>query len=426
MTLEEVEAALPGIDFKTYLAARHAPSFREVNLGQPEFFKALAPLLATVTVADWKAYLRWHLIHDAAPWLSQPVQDENFRFYSKTLSGTPKLRERWKRVVGAVDSHIGEALGQLYVAKYYPPEAKERMDALITNLRAALRDRLLAVTWMDAPTQAKALAKLDGFGVNIGYPEKWRDYSALRIVRDDYYGNVRRAEAFEVARRLGRIGQPVDRTEWSMTPPTVNAYYRTSRNDITFPAGILQPPFFDFNADDAVNYGAIGAVIGHEMTHGFDDTGAQYDAQGNLNNWWSEQSAKNFKQRTTAIVKQFDAYSPLEGVHVNGQLSQGENIADLGGIKIAYAALQKALQGKPRPTLNGFTPEQRFFIAWATIWRANQRPEDMRRQLLADGHSPEQYRVNGPFSNLEEFAEAFAVPDGAPMRRPVADRVDIW
>jgi putative endopeptidase len=426
MTVAAVAAATPGIDFKAYFAARGAPPFAEVNLAHPDFFKGLEPLLRSVPIADWQAYLRWHVAHDAAPYLSLPLQQENFRFYGTILAGTEKMRDRWKRVVAAVDTHIGEALGQLYVAAYYPPEAKARMEKLVSDLRASLRDRLSVITWMDAPTRARALEKLDAFGVKIGYPSKWRDYSSVKVTRDDYYGNIRRAEMFEVARRLKRIGQPVDREEWGMTPPTVNAYYRPTSNEIVFPAGILQPPFFDFKADDALNYGAIGAVIGHEMTHGFDDQGAKYDPRGNLNNWWSAESAKMFKERTTAIVKQFDGYSPLEGLHVNGELTQGENIADLGGLKVAYGALQKALAGKTQDPIGGFTPQQRFFLGWATIWRTNIRPETLRLRINTDPHAPAQYRVNGPLSNLDEFARAFAVPAGAPMHRPEAEHVDIW
>ncbi|MEY2878283.1 MAG: hypothetical protein RLZZ15_663, partial [Verrucomicrobiota bacterium] len=328
--------------------------------------------------------------------------------------------------VGVVDGRIGEALGQLYVAEFFPAAAKARMATLVEDLRASLRDRLDALDWMDAPTKAKAQAKLAAFAVKIGYPDTWRDYGAVAIKRDDFVGNVFRADAAEVARRLARLGKPVDKSEWGMTPPTVNAYYRPTSNEIVFPAGILQPPFFDFRADDAVNYGGIGAVIGHEMTHGFDDSGSKYDKDGNLNNWWSEVSAKNFKARAAAVVQQFAAYEPLPGLRLNGELTQGENIADLGGAKIAYYALQKSLAGKPREKIDGYTPEQRFFLSYANIWRGNIRPEALRLRVATDPHSPGEFRANGPLSNLDEFAAAFAIPEGTPMRRAPAVRVTIW
>jgi predicted metalloendopeptidase len=323
MAVSAAAANSPGIDFKLYFAERGAPVFDEVNLAHPDFFKAFDVVLNTTPVSDWQAYLRWHLVRNTAAYLSEPFVKENFAFNGTILTGVTEMRPRWKRVIGVVDGGrggggIGEALGQLYVAEYFPPEAKVRMAKLVEDLRASLRDRINGLDWMDAPTKAKAQEKLDAFGVKIGYPEKWRDYTGLKITRDDYLGNVMRADAFEVARRLARIGKEVDRSEWGMTPPTVNAYYRPTNNEIVFPAGILQPPFFDFKADDAVNYGGIGVVIGHEMTHGFDDSGSKYDAKGNLNNWWTEESAKNYKVRTTAIVKQFDGYETVPGVHLKG------------------------------------------------------------------------------------------------------------
>ena len=426
MKLAEAAAKTPGIDFKLFLEARGAPTFEDVNLAHPEFFKGFEAALTTTPVADWQAYLRWHLVRHAAPCLSEEFVKESFAFNGTILTGTTEDKPRWKRVVGVVDANIGEALGQLYVAEYFPPAAKARIAKLVEDLRASLRDRINALDWMDEPTRAKALEKLAAFHVKVGYPDKWLDYSTVKIARDDYFGNVMRSDAFEVARRLARIGGPVDRTEWGMTPPTVNAYYNSTNNEIVFPAGILQPPFFDFKADDAVNYGGIGAVIGHEMTHGFDDSGSKSDAQGNLNNWWTDASAKNFKARTTAVVKQFAGYEPLPGLHLNGELTQGENIADLGGVKIAYGALQKALAGQPREKIDGFTPEQRFFLSYANIWRSNTRPEAIRLRVATDPHSPSEFRANGPLSNLDEFAAAFAVPEGAPMRRGKAERVTIW
>ena len=430
MKVSEAQAKTPGIDFKLFFAERGAPAFDELNLAHPDFFKAFEVVLTTTAMSDWQSYLRWHLLRSTAAYLSEPFVKESFAFNGTVLTGVTQQKPRWKRVVGVLDGGrgggIGEALGQLYVAEYFPPEAKVRMAKLVEDLRASLRDRIAGLEWMDDATKAKAQAKLAAFGVKIGYPDTWRDYRAVKIVRDDYFGNVLRTDAFEVARRLARIGQAVDRSEWGMTPPTVNAYYSPQRNEIVFPAGILQPPFFDFKADDAVNYGGIGAVIGHEMTHGFDDQGSRFDAQGNLNNWWTEQSAKNFKARTAAVVKQFDAYEALPGLHLKGELTQGENIADLGGVKIAFYALQKALADKPRDPINGFTPEQRFFLGYAAIWRDQMRPEEARRRVNVDPHSPGQYRANGPLSNLDEFAKAFAVPEGAPMRRPAESRVTIW
>jgi len=426
MKLAEVSAQTPGIDWSAYLTATGAPKFDEVNLAQPEFFKAFASALNTVAVADWRAYLRWHLVHEAAPYLSEAFSRESFEFYGKALTGQQDQRERWKRVVAVVDRNIGEALGQLYVAEYFPPEAKLRMTQLVANLRAALGERIQTLEWMDAPTKTKALAKLAAFNAKIGYPDKWRDYSALTIDRGPYVLNVLRAAAFERRRNLAQIGGPVDTTEWHMSPPTVNAYFNPPRNEIVFPAGYLQPPFFDPKGDDAPNYGGIGTSIGHEMTHGFDDSGRQYDGDGNLVDWWSPESAEKFKARAAGIVKQFADYTVLDGLHINGELTQGENIADLGGVRVTFAALQKALVGQSREKIDGFTPEQRFFISWAAKWRRNSRPEAMRLQINTDPHSPAEFRANGPLSNLDEFAQAFDIPEGSPMRRPAAERINIW
>src|SRR5213082_3912431 len=361
-----------------------------------------------------------------APSLSKDFVEEDFNFFGKTLTGAQQLKARWKRVVAKTDEELGESLGKLYVADYFPPEAKARALELVNNLKAALSDRIKTLDWMDEPTKQEALKKLAAMNVKIGYPDKWRDYSLLKIDRGPYVLNAMRAENFEVNRELKKIGKPVDRTEWGMTPPTVNAYYNPNMNEIVFPAGILQPPFFYANADDAVNYGAIGAVIGHEMTHGFDDQGRQFDAVGNLRDWWSKQSAAEYDKRRKAVVDQYSAYQPLPGLHVNGELTQGENIADIGGVKLAYAALQKALAGKPQEKIDGLTPEQRFFLSFATIWKSKQRDEDLKLRLNTDPHSPARYRVNGPLSDLPEFAKAFNVPDGAPMVRAADKRVNIW
>ncbi len=426
LAVADFAAQAGALDWTGYFAAVGAPPFAEVNVGQPEFFQALAKQLTETPVADWQVYLRWQLVHRAAPYLSAAFVQENFRFYGATLTGVKELRPRWKRVLDATDRSLGEALGQLYVAEQFPPAAKARVLKLVEDLRAAFRDRFQTLEWMDEPTRAKAQEKLAAFVVKMGYPDHWRDYSAVRIERGAFLTNVLRAAEFEVQRSLKKIGQPVDKTEWHMSPQTVNAYYNPSANEIVFPAAILQPPFFDAQADDAVNYGGIGAVIGHEMTHGFDDQGRQYDAQGNLADWWTPECAARFKARTAGIVQQYGEYTVLDGLHLNGELTQGENIADFGGVKLGYAALQKALAGQPRPLLDGFTPEQRFFLSYASIWRIVFRPETLRLQVNTDPHSPGEFRVRGPLSNFDEFFAAFAVPEGAPMRRSAATRVSVW
>jgi putative endopeptidase len=426
MPVAELAKYAPDIDWTGYLSAVGAPPVSELNFQQPDFFKEFDALLVSTPVDDWRAYLRWNLGHHLSPYLSDAFVQENFHFFSETLNGTKQILPRWKRVVAETDSDIGEALGQLYVAQYFSPEAKARVLKLVSDLRAALRDDLQTLPWMDDATRAKAIAKLDALTVKMGYPDKWRDYSALVVDRGPYVLNVMRADAFEEHRLLAKIGKPVDKAEWQMTPPTVNAYYNPPRNEIVFPAGILQQPFFDASWDDAANYGAIGAVIGHEMTHGFDDHGRLYDPQGDLTDWWTPESADRFNARAAGIVKQFDGYTVLDGVHLIGARTQGENIADLGGLKIAYAALQKALAGKPHEAIDGFTPEQRFFLSYASNWCVAIRPEALRVRVKTDPHSPAEFRVNGPLSNLDEFAAAFNVPEGAPMRRPQAERVTIW
>jgi putative endopeptidase len=401
----------------------------EVNVHQPEFFKAANGLFKSASLDDWKAYLRWHLINAAAPDLSKDFVDEDFDFKERVLRGTQQIKPRWKRVILSEDGEIGEALGKLYVGFYFPPEAKARALELVNNLKQALADRIKTVEWMDEATKQEALKKLAAFTVKIGYPGKWLDYSLLQIDRGPFVLNSLRAEKFEAERDTNKIGKPVDRTDWGMTPPTVNAYYNPNMNEIVFPAGILQPPFFYADADDAVNYGAIGAVIGHEMTHGFDDQGRQFDARGNLRDWWTPKSAEEFKKRSGAIVGQYNEYEPLPGLHVNGELTQGENIADIGGVKLAYAALQKALDKHPEERgkkIDGFTPEQRFFLSFAAIWRSKIRDEDQKLRLQTDPHSPAQFRVNGPLSDLPEFQKAFNIPDGSPMVRRADKRVNIW
>jgi len=426
MTQSDLQGLTPDWNWGDYFKEINLIEPGDINVHQPDFFKAANATFASTSIDDWKTYLRWHLINACAAELSKDFVHENFNFNETTMRGTKQIKPRWKRVVISTDEAIGEALGKLYVADHFPPEAKARALDLINNLKAALSDRIKTLEWMDEPTKQEALKKLAAFTVKIGYPEKWRDYSLLRVDRGPFVLNALRAENFEVNRDLKKIGKLVDRTEWGMTPPTVNAYYNPTMNEIVFPAGILQPPFFDAKADDAVNYGGIGAVIGHEMTHGFDDQGRQYDAVGNLRDWWSPESAAKFKERSQAVVNQYAEYEPLPSLHVNGELTQGENIADIGGVKLAYAALQKALAGKPQEKIDGFTPEQRFFLSFAQIWRSKQRDEDLKLRLNTDPHSPARYRVIGPLSNLSEFQKAFNVPDNSPMVRPPEKRVNIW
>jgi putative endopeptidase len=424
----ELAERTPALLWNVYFSDLHlAPPAYEI-VGQPEFFTAINQMVQTRPLADWKVYLRWKLLHDSAPFLTQAIADENFNFYGKTLSGQPEQEPRWKRGAHMIDGSIGEALGQLYVEKYFPPEAKARMNELVENLKAVFHDRLEKVPWMTAATRAKALAKFARFTQKIGCPDKFRDYSSIEIRRDDLLGNVRRAEVFESRREIVRVGKPVDRTEWHMTPETVNAYFNPEQNEIVFPAGILQPPFFDVSMDNAVNYGAIGVVIGHEMTHGYDDEGRKYDADGNLNDWWTEADAKAFDDRAQLVVYEYDQFEALPGLHVNGKLTLGENLADLGGVHIAYEALERALAKDPskRKTIEGFTPEQRFFISFGQIWRTNVRDAEAQRLITVDPHSPGKFRAYGPLLNVNEFYEAFNIPPGSPMWLPPEKRAVIW
>jgi putative endopeptidase len=424
MTPADLDALTPHIRWKTYFSAIGVKSPGNINVGEPDFLKALDGMMTTVPMSDWRTYLRWHLISSTAPYLSSAFVNEDFAFSGQVLSGRKEILPRWKRVVNVINRQMGEALGQLYVQQQFSPQAKKRALAMVANLRAILRDDLATVSWMSEPTRQAAIKKLDAYTVKIGYPDKWRDYSKLAVDQNAYVLDVLEANRFDFDRDVSKIGKPVDRKEWGMTPPTVNAYYNPSLNEIVFPAGILQPPFFDPEADDAVNYGAIGAVIGHEMTHGFDDQGRQFDPKGNLSNWWTPDDEANFKARAALIAQQFDSYEPLPGTHINGELTLGENIADLGGVKIAYLALERSLAGKPRTLIDGFTPEQRFFIAFAQIWRENMRPEAERLQLATDPHSPPRYRVLGPLANTPEFAKAFGCqPSG---QGGTAQPVSLW
>jgi putative endopeptidase len=429
MTQAELQTLTPDWNWEDYFKGIELTEPGDIDVHQPDFFKAMNTAFTSTSIDDWKAYLRWHLINATAAELSKDFVNEDFNFNDTTLRGTKQIKPRWKRVVRSTDGEIGEALGKLYVAENFPPEAKARALELINNLKEALSDRIKTLEWMDEPTKQAALKKLAAFTVKIGYPDKWRDYSTLKIDRGPFVLNAIRAENFEAKRDHNKIGKPVDRTEWGMTPPTVNAYYNPKRNEIVFPAGILQPPFFYAKADDAINYGGIGCVIGHEMTHGFDDQGRQYDEVGNLRDWWSKESADAYDKRRQAVVDQYSEYEPLPGLHVNGELTQGENIADIGGVKLAYAALQKALEKNPaarEKKIDGLTPEQRFFLSFATIWKSKQRDEDLKLRLNTDPHSPGRYRVNGPLSNMPEFQKAFDIPDGSPMVRAADKRANIW
>jgi putative endopeptidase len=424
MTLADLRTLTPNFSWEAYFKAAGHPDLKQINVGQPEFFKALDAQLAATPLDDWKIYLRWHLLNTAAQALPEKFVAEEFDFRGKTLTGAKEIQPRWKRCAQATDRALGEALGQVYVQRYFPPESKARALEMVHNLIAALRDDLQTISWMGPATRAQATAKLQAFAVKIGYTDKWRDYSSLKIDRSSYLQNGFRAATFEAARRLDKIGKPVDRTEWGMTPPTVNAYNNSAMNEIVFPAGIMQPPFYDPKADDAVNYGGMGAVIGHEITHGFDDQGSKFDANGNLSDWWTADDRKNFDERASCVEKQFDGYEVEPGLHQNGKLVLGESIADLGGLAIAYAAYEKSLEGKPRPKdIDGFSPEQRFFLGWAQVWGANQRPEAARLQTKTNPHPLSRFRGNGPPSNLAIFAKAFGCKKGDAMVREQACKI---
>ena len=404
----DLPALAPGFDWNAFTAAVGLPaSETHVLVGQPAFYKAFGALMASEPMATWRTYLRWHVLHAASPYLGSAFVHESFAFYGKTLSGATELRPRWKRVLGAENWALGFDLGQLYVKAAFSPEAKAKVIEMVKYHKEALRARILAADWMDAATKQQALKKLDTMRAKVGYPDQWRDYSRLAISRQPYILNVEAASAFAFHRMLAKLGKPVDRNEWDMTPQTNNAYYDPSMNEIVLPAGILQPPFFDVKADDAANYGALASTIGHEMTHGFDDQGRQYDWQGNLKNWWTPGDAKRFEARANHIVQQYDAFEVLPGLHINGKQTLGENIADIGGLRVSYEAFKLATKGKHLPSIGGFTPDQRFFIAFAQGWRTNQRPEAMKLQVQTDVHSPVRWRVIGPVEDLPEFGQAF-------------------
>jgi len=414
----------PDVKWQNFGENLGVPHVDSLNVAHPDFLKAVDALVVSTPLPDWQAYLRAHLAMTYGNTLPKAFVDENFA-YSSLLSGAKTLQPRWKRCASATDGALGEALGAVYVKTAFPPAAKARALALVDNLIATLHDDITTLQWMSKPTQARALVKLAAIRKKIGYPDHFRSYDAL-VVGDVYTTNVVAANAFENARDLAKIGKPVDRGEWGMTPPTVNAYYNPAFNEIVFPAGILQTPFFNAKNDDALNYGAAGAVIGHEMTHGFDDEGRQFDEKGNLADWWQPSDAKNFDGRAKCIADQFDAYTVAGGTHENGKLETGEAIADLGGLTITYKAFERAERGKPRTKIDGFTPEQRFFVAYAQIWATNVRPQSQELQAKNDPHPLPNFRVLGTLSNMPEFARAFACPASAKMVRPPSKRCSIW
>ncbi|MEI8047138.1 MAG: M13 family metallopeptidase [Bacteroidota bacterium] len=425
--LAGLQKMAPGLDWKAYFDGIKLQATNEINVGQPKFMTGITKLLNTVSVADWKVYFRWDLINSAASSLSSDFDKEHFAFYGTVLSGVKEQQPRWKRMLDQTSSSLGEAVGQLYVQKFFPPEAKKRMVELVGNLKISLGERINGLTWMSDTTKKEAQAKLAKINVKIGYPDKWIDYSSLTIGTDSYYANKKNARQFAVNRDIVKIGKPVDRSEWGMTPQTINAYYSPNMNEIVFPAAILQPPFFFMDADDAVNYGAIGMVISHEMTHGFDDQGRQYDKDGNLHDWWLADDSKNFEGKTKVLVDQYDNYKILDSLHVDGKLTLGENIADLGGMNVAYNGLQKAFEGKKKDEkIDGFTPDQRFFLSYAQVWRANIREKETMRRLKEDVHSPGDARVNAIVYNIPAFYTAFNIEPTDKRYIAPENRADIW
>jgi endothelin-converting enzyme/putative endopeptidase len=424
MTVEQLIALSPSFRWKTYFSKVGLRSLETLNVETPEFFKALNTELTNETLASWKIYLRWHLINANAPFLSSDFVNADFDFYGKTLQGAQQLEPRWKRCVGYVDNDLGEALGQVYVKKNFSAEAKQRAQKMVKEIEDAMGQDIESLSWMTPTTKQSALEKLHAVANKVGYPDKWRDYGTLTIARDDEMGNVLRAREFEFHRQLAKIGKPVDRGEWEMTPPTVNAYYDPQLNDINFPAGVLQPPLFDVNSDAAPNFGDTGSTIGHELTHGFDDEGRQFDANGNLRDWWTADDAKAFDQRASCISDQYSQYVILDDIKINGKLTLGEDVADLGGVILAHMAWQEDTKNQTLEPLEGFTPEQRFFIAYGQSWCSDTRDETKRLRATIDPHSPDKYRANGVVSNLPEFQEAFHCKAGAPMVRE--NRCRVW
>ncbi len=424
MTSGELKKINPDFRWKVYFTKVGLRSLASLNVASPGFFKAMNEELDKESLADWKIYLRWHLVHADAPFLSSPFLNENFAFYGKTLRGQQELQPRWKRCTQYVDGDLGEALGQVYVEKYFSPSAKQEALKMVKEIQAAMEQDINSLPWMSAATKQQALVKLNGMANKIGYPDKWRDYGKLEIIRGDELGNVERARQFEFNRQLAKIGKPVDRGEWGMTPPTVNAYYDPQMNDINFPAGVLQPPAFDPKSDAAPNYGDTGGTIGHELTHGFDDEGRQFDAQGNLRDWWTADDEKEFVKRATCISDQYSTYTIIDDIKINGKLTLGEDVADLGGLILAYMAWKDDTKGEKLQPLDDLTPEQRFFVGYGQSWCGHTRDETKRLRATVDPHSPEKYRVNGVVSNMPQFQEAFHCKAESPMVNQ--NRCRIW
>jgi predicted metalloendopeptidase len=425
MSLPEYQKLAPNIDWLAFFEGMGAP-VHKLDISQPSFIKGIGQLIKTVPVADWRLYFKFQLLDDYAPLLPAQFADLEFDFHRRTLNGVPERRPRWRDAVDAMDTHMGELIGRMFVEAHFPPEAKRRMLALVDNLIKAFDVSIDGLEWMSPVTKAEARKKLSKITVKIGYPDRWRDYGTYTVRADDLVGNVMNGFAFEIKRQIGRAGGAVDKGEWLMTPQTVNAYYNPTTNEITFPAAILRPPFFDMTADDAVNYGGIGSVIGHEISHGFDDSGRQYDGDGNLRDWWTAEDGTKFKQRAARLVTQYGGYSVLDGRRLNGELTLGENIGDLSGMAVAFKAYRLSLQGQASPEIDGFTGDQRFFMGWAQVWRRKYRDEELLKRLVTDPHSPSEFRANGPLSNLDAFHEAFAVKPEDRMYRPPGERVKIW
>ena len=424
-SVADLSAITPGWDWKMLLTEMKVPKADSLLVNNPSFFKAADSLYNTVPVDAWKAYLQWAVIKSRAGFLSSDFVNRQFQF-SKILTGQKEMTPRWQRMEGMVDGSLGELLGQLYVEKYFNDSAKQRMLALVNNIQSTFENRINRVDWMSDSTKQRAIEKLHAIVNKIGFPNKWETYPGVVINKNNLIGNMESIAVWRYNKNVNRYGTPVDKTEWGMTPPTINAYYNPANNEIVFPAGILQFPFFDFKADDAVNYGGIAAVIGHELTHGFDDEGRQYDAAGNLKDWWSADDAKNFDGRADKVVNQFNGYTVNDTLHVNGKLTLGENLADLGGLNIAYEAFKKTPEGKSNKKIDGFTPDQRFFLSWAQVWRTNILPEEAAQRLLTDPHSPGEWRCNGPITNLDAWYAAFNVKPGDKMYKPESERIKVW
>ena len=430
MNLDELKKLTPDFYWDVYfktLGLEDKSNFEKgINVGMKDFFTEVNKMINEVSLDDWKVYFNWHIVNRTADLLSSDFVNEDFDFNSRIMGGVKQMQPRWKRILGMVNRSAGELLGKVYVDKMFSPKAKERALEMVNNITTTLHERIQNLSWMNDKTKEAALNKLSKFNVKIGYPDKWSDYTGLNINRESFFDNMMKASNFSVNFNLSKIGKPVDRDEWGMTPQTINAYYNPSKNEIVFPAAILQPPFFDADADDALNYGGIGAVIGHEITHGFDDQGRKYDGDGNMKDWWTDEDGNKYKELANTVAEQFDDYTVLDSIRVNGKLTLGENIADLGGLTISFYALEKALKGKEKPVIDGFTPEQRFFISWAQVWRINITPELSLNFINNDPHSPGIHRVNGPLSNMDEFNSAFNLKEGENMVRPKDKRVVIW